>query len=304
MDMVEPLQFRPRMRAAGYSDKELRRMVRTGQLSTVRPGAYLRGAPPEHGEARHVLRVRAAVAQLSGDAVVSHVSAALLHGLPIWAVPLDRVHVTRDRRRSGGRRGRLVHVHVAPLDADAVVTVGGIAVTSPERTIVDLARAMPFESAVVTADAALRAGLVDAEGLLATMGSMARWPGLPGARRALAFADGGSASVGESRSRVAIARAGLPVPVLQWEVRAGSGRFIGFVDFGWPASRTVGEFDGLVKYGRLLRPGQTAGDVVVEEKLREDELRATGLAVVRWRWKDLADFTPTADRLRERLRLR
>jgi hypothetical protein len=33
----------------------------------------------------------------------------------------------------------------------------------------------------------------------------------------LAFSDGGSESVGESRSRVALYRTGLPKPVLQWK---------------------------------------------------------------------------------------
>ena len=42
-----------------------------------------------------------------------------------------------------------------------------------------------------------------------------------------------------------------------------------------------------MKYGRLLRPGQSAGDAVYEEKLREDELRDTGRQVVRWTWPEL-----------------
>jgi hypothetical protein len=49
-----------------------------------------------------------------------------------------------------------------------------------------------------------------------------------------------------------------------------------------------------------LRPGQTAGDAVFEEKRREDAIRDENLAVVRWRWSDLDDFGPTADRLRRR----
>ena len=72
-------------------------------------------------------------------------------------------------------------------------------------------------------------------------------------------------------------------------------------DFGWPAARTVGEFDGRVKYGRLVRPGQDPGDVVYAEKLREDRLRAQGLAVVRWTWSDLDDFDDVAERIHSRL---
>ena len=55
--------------------------------------------------------------------VVSHISAALLHGLPVWGVPLDLVHATRDRSSSGARRGARVHLHCAPLRPEEIVTV-------------------------------------------------------------------------------------------------------------------------------------------------------------------------------------
>ena len=73
-------------------------------------------------------------------------------------------------------------------------------------------------------------------------------------------------------------------------------------DFGWPGRGTVGEFDGRVKYGRLLRPGQSAGDAVFAEKLREDRIRDQDLRVVRWTWPDLDDFHLVAARLRQAFR--
>jgi hypothetical protein len=104
--------------------------------------------------------------------------------------------------------------------------------------------------------------------------------------------------VGESRSRVAIALAGLPAPTVQWPVRIGGST--AYTDFGWSQQRTVGEFDGKVKYGRLLKPGQDVGEVVYAEKLREDAIRDEGWQVVRWTWLDLRDFGPTAARIRAR----
>jgi hypothetical protein len=46
------------------------------------------------------------VARLAAGAVCSHVSAAVLHGLPVWQVPLGRVHVTRAPNGSGSRPGQ------------------------------------------------------------------------------------------------------------------------------------------------------------------------------------------------------
>lgn len=298
------LRTRGRLLAEGYSERELRRMLRAGELCPVRRGAYVFGGVPPDVAARHLLQVHAACAQLSEDAVVSHASAAVVHGIALWATPLDRVHVTRDRRRSGARRGRRVHVHCAALDADEVVVVGGVRVTSVQRTLVDLGRTVPFEQVVVAADWALHRHLTDRAGLDLASARRPRLPGMPAASRALAFADARCPNPGESRSRVAIARAGLPVPVLQWEVRTASGLFVGRVDFGWPELRTVGEFDGRVKYGRELRPGQDPVEVLYEEKLREDQLRAEDLGMVRWGWVDLDRFAPVAQRLRDRYRSR
>ncbi len=80
---------------------------------------------------------------------------------------------------------------------------------------------------------------------------------------------------------------GLPLPDLQIEVRDPSGRLLGRADFGWREQRLLGEFDGRVKYGRLLRPGQDAGDAVFEEKRREDAMRDENWSVVRWVWREL-----------------
>jgi hypothetical protein len=82
--------------------------------------------------------------------------------------------------------------------------------------------------------------------------------------------------------------AGLTRPELQVEIRRPDGWLIGRSDFGWEEHRLLGEFDGRVKYGRLLRPGQQPGDAVFEEKRREDAMREEGWGMVRWVWNELA----------------
>lgn len=301
MDLLAGLHRRRDLVAVGYSAEELKRARRDGELSLVRRGTYLRGPVPSRDEARHGLLVHAATKDLVAEAVVSHVSAAVLHGLPVWNVPLGRVHVTRDRGH-GGRSGTRAHVHVAPLAPDERCVVGGVAVTSVARTVVDLARTAGFEQAVVIADAALCRNQVTPFDLAAALRRAAGWPGIPTARRVVAFADAGGQSPGESRSRVAIARAGLPEPVLQWPVRSAGGDVVGFADFAWPQLRTVGEFDGRTKYGRLLRPGETPEEAVYREKLREDAFRAEDLWVARWIWPEIDPFRPVARRIRRGFR--
>jgi hypothetical protein len=109
------LLLRPGLPAAGVTDDEVRRLRRRGELIAVDRGAYLDPTDPRlrRPEERHVLQMAAALPRLAKDAVVSHQSAAVLHGLPVWNVPLSRVHVTRAKRSGALRTGRL-HVHTAP----------------------------------------------------------------------------------------------------------------------------------------------------------------------------------------------
>lgn len=250
----------------------------SGELLHLRRGAYSRNETGLCDESRHRQLVAATVAMLTGG-VVSHLSAAVLHGLPVPPDQLDLVQVTRPGSGSG-RRGH-VHLYAAALAADEVTDIAGLPATSLARTVVDLGRTLSFADAVSAPDAALRTGLERAE-LEQVLTRAARRPGLATARRVVAFADPRSESPGEFRSRVVLHAIGLPPSSLQYDVVDASGRTVARCDFGWEEHRTVGEFDGLVEYGRLLEPGQAAGDVVHAEKHREDAVRDLDDAVVRW----------------------
>ena len=86
---MEPVLHRAvDLRAAGYGEDDVRRLVRSGVLVPVRRGAYVeRERAPDDGAARHALLLQAALAELGPGAVASHVSAAVLHGLPTWGIP-------------------------------------------------------------------------------------------------------------------------------------------------------------------------------------------------------------------------
>jgi hypothetical protein len=283
----------------GYTDAELARMVRRRELIRLQRGTYTEGPDllPMDPATRHAIVVSATIAGLRAPAIVGHQSAAVLHELPVWGLRLGRVHVLRPPPARGTGSSR-VHLHVAKIPDDQVVLVDGILTTDVTRTVVDVARTTSFESAVVMADWALRArrtSRADLEECLRLMGSV---PGTRAAARVVAFADPLSESVGESRSRVLMRRLRIPPPDLQVRVLRRDGSSIGRCDFGWKDRSTLGEFDGRVKYGRLLRPDQSAGDAVFEEKRREDELRDHRWQVARWTWRDLSQPSVVEQRIR------
>ena len=286
------------LRLAGFTDGELSRLVRRGELVRVRRGTY---GPPLTGTADATVaysrRIRATIPLIASDAVISHLSAAVIHGLALVVPSLSRVQVTRPEVPGGKTRSGL-EIHAAPLPAGDATVIDGLPVTSLARTVADLSRSLGFEQAVVTGDSALRVGL-DREELLRCLERMRRWPGVVRARRVAAFVDPRSESVGESRSRVSFLRTGVEPPVPQYSVFERNGRIVGRADFGWQDYSTLGEFDGRGKYGRLLKPGETVAGAVYREKLREDALRSLGWQVVRWTWDDLDQPEQIALRLRQ-----
>jgi predicted transcriptional regulator of viral defense system len=285
----------------GIVDDEIARLRRAGTWTSLQRGAYLVGDPPLDRRTRHELAVRATFAALRTAAVVSHASAAALHGLPLWGIPLQRVHITRRPPARSDADTRL-RSHVARLAADDVVVLGSLPVTSLARTVVDLARSLPFAAGLAVADAALHSRKVTPDDLRAVLEAGAGTRGTRAARRVVAAADRRSESVGESRSRAVMIQLGLVLPDLQVEVREPGGRLVGRCDFGWRDARVLGEFDGQVKYGRLLRPGQEPGDAVFEEKRREDALRDERWGMVRWVWRELDTPVLLGRRITRRLR--
>ncbi|MFF0266359.1 type IV toxin-antitoxin system AbiEi family antitoxin domain-containing protein [Kribbella sp. NPDC004536] len=286
---------RPDALAAGYSDSQLRRRVRSGQWvrmsfnSYVEPCDWPADEPPWDRAIRlHRLSVRMARERL-GDVVVSHQSAAMLHGLPVWGADLSRVHFTRVATGLS-RVGRGVQLHRGAIAADEIVELDGLRVTSCERAVVETACTTTYEVGVVLADAALRLKLTDRERLAAVVRRHRHWHGRPAANAAVQFADARSESVGESRLRVLMANHGLPAPQLQVKIWDDSGDEIGRVDF-LLAGGLVVEFDGAAKYGG-------SPDAVLAEKWREDRLRERGYGVSRVGWHDLSKPHATAARLR------
>lgn len=139
---------------------------------------------------------------------------------------------------------------------------------------------------MVTISSVMRSG-VTAEELRAVQDRFARWPGFSHAQLALRLADGRLETVGEVRSLHLMWQFRIPYPELQHELVIGGGRVVRS-DFYWEHYRHVGEFDGLLKYGRLNPFKADPGHSIVEEKIREDAIRELSLGVSRWVWDGLA----------------
>ncbi|NME80313.1 hypothetical protein [Rhodococcus sp. 105337] len=286
MDEPEVLT-RTSLTAAGASDNDIRHALRAGTLVPLARGVYLRrteyDALDEAG--RHRVHARHVGSLLEPGEAISHVSAAVLHRLDIWKVPLTRVHVSRPARH--GRITPHLHAHHTTWGDDDLVDICGVAVTSVARTVVDLARTLPRDQAVATGDSALRLHPNTRLQLAPVLARARHHTGTTAAASVLDFLDGRSESVGESLSRIRMRESGLPAPDLQREVVVRDGRRYR-LDFFWDGLGIVGEFDGSIKY-RDRRD-------LLAEKRREDALRDLGLEVVRWNWAELERFEVVAGR--------
>ncbi|GAA3704586.1 hypothetical protein [Gordonia hankookensis] len=274
---------RERALARDISDDQLAAAERRGDLVRLAPGVLVPASDEFKGPAGEdtLYRLRSiAVATSERDGrgtALSHGSAAAIHGLATLASDREKVHFTNGLTAGGFVRG-LRHVHPGSLHPEEVVVVDGVAVTSLERTAVDVACAGSFAQALTVFDAACR---LDADRTLMADILDRRRRGARPARRALPLADALSESVGESWSRAQMIEGELPVPRLQREYRCGDKLYR--ADYDWDGL-LVGEFDGMTKYGRLLRSGESVRDTLMREKRREDDLRAIGVMVIRWTW--------------------
>ncbi|MGN6129759.1 MAG: type IV toxin-antitoxin system AbiEi family antitoxin domain-containing protein [Nocardioidaceae bacterium] len=288
--------------AEGYDDKSIARALRNRLWVRVRVGAY---TLPEHWEAvdpseRHLIRAHAVLHRLGDSVALSHTSAALDHGLSLWDPDLSLVHVTRLDGAAGRTQSGVQHHEGFCVPSDLERRHGHLVVNAA-RAALETASISGDERGVVVLDSYLHRG-GSRELLEATYPLLERWPHSRSLQIPIRLADGGAESAGESRGRYLLYTQHIPMPELQYEVRDRNGVLLGTCDFGWPAHHLLGEFDGKVKYGRLLRPGEDAGDAVFREKVREDRLReATGWGMVRLVWADLATPAATAARVRRLL---
>ena len=296
--------LRSEAEALGYHDHAIAKAVSRREWIRVRRGAYV--LAPIYSAldlaGRYDLLCRAAVRQATTRVVLSHTSALAQWGCPLWEARLSEVHLTR----TDGRTQRCeahIRSHRGLLAEDEVVERNGLLVTSAVRAALEYTTTTDVEHSLVEVDDLLHRKMVELAALRARYASMAQWPGTLITDLVLRLADGRSESVGETRARYLVWSQGLPAPEVNYAILDADGREVARVDLAWPKLGLFLEFDGKVKYGELLRPGETAADAVLAERRREHAIRDQGWQVARWLWEDLHRLGAVGTRLRQAFRL-
>lgn len=303
--MTSTIHLRRDLLARGFTDTEIRTAVRQGTLIRLAPGSFVPGEQYRSldREDRYRLMVQAVARHRDDGVVASHSSAAALHGLPLVRTPLELVHLTR-AGRGGARRTDRVQVHSADVPPGERTRIDDVAVTTVDRTLIDLARAESRDTSVTAIDAALHEQLVPPQRLVASLAAARCRPGIPRARRALALADGRAESPGETLTRLSLIDHGILDLEPQVWIVDECGRRVARVDLALLAYGVLLEFDGFVKYERLLRPGESPSDAVVREKRREERVTELGWLVIRVIWADLRRPDLLARRVQDACRAR
>lgn len=252
----------------GWTDSALLCAVRAGRLNRLRRGVY---APS--GSTDPLLAARA-IATTHPDLVLSHLTGARMHGIPIVGHRSDLPGVTVPPSTNADIAG--AHVHRARLRDHEKMLVDGVLVTAPARTALDVARHFGLDTSVPAIDFVLHNEVASAEELLDAFEFCRTWPGGRRARRALMLSDSRSESPLESISRLAITRLRLPPAEPQVNILDPDGRFVGRGDFYWDEFGVVGEADGYAKYAD--------SQAKVAEDDREGAFDDLNLEVARWGW--------------------
>jgi hypothetical protein len=241
------------LRSAGLGPGAVRWRVREGRLHPYCRGVYIVGVP------RITPRGRLWAVVLATKGTLSHRTAAQLWDL----VPQRRgpIHVIA---RGKSRPGITVHDCVL-LDAVDTTTLHRLPVTTPARTLHDLAAAN---------DRDLKEAVHRAEAL--QLHAPVR-PGAPGAARLRAVAPKGDPQITrrelERRMLALIDRAGLPAPL----VNAPVGAYV--ADFLWPAQRVIVETDSRAWHL----------DRFEADRARDVDLTIAGYRVLRFTWRQVVE---------------
>ena len=264
-----------RLRSFGFTRSAVYRMVDRAELQIMLPGVFRGSQWPQGPE-----QAMAAVCMRNPSAVIAHLTAARLwefRKLP----PDGNIHVLVPHGCTARWAGYIVHQSRQIDPVDVVTRIDGIRLTSPTRTVLDIADTVLD----ATTGSILEQLIGDRRGTMAThVATLARLghPRRPGTRtlaRVIASRPRWRVAMQsdlEVRVLAEIARRGLPTPAVQHPVVLPNGVTV-HVDFGWPQFKEALEVD---------HPFWHAG----AEESHRDKWRDRKVATVGWHTTRITDF--------------
>lgn len=261
---------RDRLLAAGISAHAIDRRVASGFLRPIHRGVYAVG-PIQSSDAPE-----AAAALACGDAAwISHSSAGRLWRMHAKGQrsPIDVTVVARHAPR---RRGVRIH-RVRSLPPDEVTRLRKIPITTPARTLLDLAVELPrreLEQALALAER----NHAGTQRRLAAL--LARYPSRAGTPRLRELLDGSrrpalTRSEAEERFLALVRKADLPLPETNVRLHGYE------LDIFWREERVAVEIDGY-----RFHADRSAFEA---DRRRDADLAARGIQVIRITWRQLTD---------------
>ena len=265
--------------AAGVTPAEIEHRLGTGALLREHAGVYRVGHRAPSVKARYMAAVRAC----GGGAVLSGRSAAHLYGLIRGPAPTPEVTVVGKRRVRGVRTRQ-----ARSLDKRDLTTFRGIPITTPARTLIDLAPDLvPYELARACHEAGVKYRTTPRQ----VNEALARRPNARGARKLRRILTGDeriTASKLERRFLGLLEEENLPLPLTNKP--AGTHR----VDCRWPQVPLTVELDSYT-YHRSRHAWE-------QDRRREREAHARGDEFRRYTYGDVyEDATLMLNELRSLL---
>ena len=192
---------------------------------------------------------------LTNDGIISHLTAAHIHGfdLPRGFETQTAIDLSRPREASTPRR-KNVNGHRLVLTPEEIRDVEGVPVTSIQRTWLDLADILALDDLVVVGDqivcchhrtfGPIKRAMVPLDVLKSYVADKRKIPGLARARDALDLIRVGVDSPPETRLRLLLQRAGLPVFIPDFPINDVAGHPAVWPDLGCAEYATCVEYDG------------------------------------------------------------
>lgn len=252
---------RPQLRSIGLSGQAIDKRIASGALVVVHPGVYRVAGVPVSWE----LSVLAALLAAGESAVVGHQAAGRIYEFE--GVLCDRPQLLIPH----GRRIELIGVGVRRtrvLASEDVRVKGSLRVTSPARTLIDLASILSLDDLERALDDALRRRVVTLAQLRKCLDRRG-----PGGVKGWARMDRlvreriGTEPTGSGKETVflsALRRRKLPVPAKQFGIVDADGRFVARPDFAYPDLRIAIEIDS----GFHLNPARRRADLRRQNRMQ------------------------------------